>query len=427
MTQKIRDRQLEKRSNRLKIPLRTRTYKILGTGVALCYRRTSEQFGTWSVRIALADGRYNLKTLGNADDYDDANGQTILTFEQAQEAALARFKALQQDGGIIKSPYTVAEAVDAYLEWFRVHRKSIVETEAMIRAHILPTFGEDVIDTLKSERIKAWLTRLASKPARKRSKLGAATAHREAPKDDDEKRSRKSTANRILTVFKAILNKAYEDDKVSTCDAWKKVKPFKSVDEPVVRFLQPQEATRLLNTSEPDFRKLVNAALMTGARYSELTAMTVADFSQEGASIFVRPSKSGKGRHIPLTAEGVQVFADATLGKTGRELIFTRANGSTWGKNYQVRPLLAACTIAKIEPAIGFHELRHTYASLLAQAGADLLTISKLLGHADTRITSRHYAHLCDKTLASAVNRFLPNFGTPPAGNVKALKTKSII
>jgi integrase len=61
-------------------------------------------------------------------------------------------------------------------------------------------------------------------------------------------------------------------------------------------------------------------------------------------------------------------------------------------------------------PAISFHELRHTYASHLAQAGVDLLTISKLLGHADTRVTSRHYAHLADKTLAEAVTK-LPSFG----------------
>jgi integrase len=65
--------------------------------------------------------------------------------------------------------------------------------------------------------------------------------------------------------------------------------------------------------------------------------------------------------------------------------------------------------VAKIQPAIAFHELRHTYASHLAQAGVDLLTISKLLGHADTRMTSTHYAHLADKTLAAAVTR-LPSF-----------------
>ena len=84
----------------------------------------------------------------------------------------------------------------------------------------------------------------------------------------------------------------------------------------------------------------------------------------------------------------------------------------TWLKNHQSRLMKSACEQAKIEPPIGFHELRHTYASLLAQAGVDLLTISKLLGHADTRITSRHYAHLCDKTLANAVKAHLPSFGT---------------
>jgi integrase len=70
------------------------------------------------------------------------------------------------------------------------------------------------------------------------------------------------------------------------------------------------------------------------------------------------------------------------------------------------------------------HQSRHTYASLLAQAGADLLTISKLLGHADTRITSRHYAHLCDKTLANAVNRFLPSFGEAPKGKVSSINKR---
>jgi len=60
------------------------------------------------------------------------------------------------------------------------------------------------------------------------------------------------------------------------------------------------------------------------------------------------------------------------------------------GKNHHIRVLKEANDKAKIALTIGLHELRHTYTSLLAQAGADLLTISKLLGHADTRVTSRH-------------------------------------
>jgi site-specific recombinase XerD len=119
-------------------------------------------------------------------------------------------------------------------------------------------------------------------------------------------------------------------------------------------------------------------------------------------------------------------MAKAAIGKKGTELIFLRADGAAWGKNYHVRPLLAACRVAKIEPAVGFHELRHTYASLLAQAGADLLTISKLLGHADTRITSRHYAHLCDKTLANAVNRYLPIFAEIKSDKVAPINKRAV-
>jgi site-specific recombinase XerD len=63
---------------------------------------------------------------------------------------------------------------------------------------------------------------------------------------------------------------------------------------------------------------------------------------------------------------------------------------------------------------------------LLAQAGADLLTISKLLGHADTRVTARHYAHLCDKTLANAVNALLPSFGAREPTNVQQLRPKPV-
>lgn len=114
-------------------------------------------------------------------------------------------------------------------------------------------------------------------------------------------------------------------------------------------------------------------------------------------------------------------FRGLVAGKRGDELVLTKQDGAEWGKNHHVRLLQAACENAKIEPAISFHELRHTYASALAQLGVDLLTISKLLGHSDTRITSRHYAHLCDKTLAEAVKK-LPSFGHIRESKITAIR-----
>ncbi len=105
-----------------------------------------------------------------------------------------------------------------------------------------------------------------------------------------------------------------------------------------------------------------------------------------------------------MASQGIRTHVLVT-GKTGDELILTRADGKQWGHNHRVRALDAACKVAKVKPVVSFHELRHTYASNLVQAGVDLLTISKLLGHADTRITAKHYAHLADKTLAQAVTK----------------------
>jgi site-specific recombinase XerD len=70
------------------------------------------------------------------------------------------------------------------------------------------------------------------------------------------------------------------------------------------------------------------------------------------------------------------------------------------------------CEAAGIEPSIGFHGLRDTFASHLVMAGVSLLTVSKLLGHADTRTTEKYCAHLAPDYLHKAINDHLPDFLT---------------
>jgi site-specific recombinase XerD len=86
-----------------------------------------------------------------------------------------------------------------------------------------------------------------------------------------------------------------------------------------------------------------------------------------------------------------------------------------------VRPLLEACKRAKISPAIGFHVLRHTYASLLVMAGAPLQVVAQNLGHADTRMTERHYAHLASSYVADTIRTLSPRLGVFKASNVVRL------
>jgi integrase len=74
-----------------------------------------------------------------------------------------------------------------------------------------------------------------------------------------------------------------------------------------------------------------------------------------------------------------------------------------WGKSDQSRFMREACATAENTPAISFHDLRHTYGSRLAMRGVPMGVIAVQLGHADTRMTERHYAHLAPSYVADTV------------------------
>src|SRR3569833_4790133 len=79
---------------------------------------------------------------------------------------------------------------------------------------------------------------LALGPARKRTRAeAAAPALRAPPLTPEAQRARKASANRVLTIFKALLNKAFQDDLVTNALAWRKVKPFHIVFLSSSRFL----------------------------------------------------------------------------------------------------------------------------------------------------------------------------------------------
>ena len=122
-------------------------------------------------------------------------------------------------------------------------------------AWILPELGSVQVEKLTTDRLNRWRNKLATQPKRVRTKRTAEKpATRETPDDDDARRTRKATANRILTMLKAALNRAFQADRVASDSAWRKVKPFAKVDEAVVRYLTADEARRLVKACREDFR-----------------------------------------------------------------------------------------------------------------------------------------------------------------------------
>ncbi|MGE0357299.1 MAG: tyrosine-type recombinase/integrase [Burkholderiales bacterium] len=444
MARTVRNARLENRTQRLKLAAGKRHWAGIAPGVALGYRRTKAGFGTWSVRVLedSAAGRYSLTAIGVADDIENANGREVLTYFQAVEKARgalgsARDKAKGERSG----PLTVAAAIEDYLAWFRVHRKSARATETTLKAHVIPEFGRSLVADLTTREIARWHERLATaaprvrklKPgskrdlARERARIrraaeGAPEPSPPAPAlaSPEALRQRKASANRILSVLRAVLNHAWREGHVPSDTAWRRVKPFHNAGEPRVRYLEPAEATRLANASAPDLRRLVSAALLTGCRYGELVNLYVEDYHRDARAIHVRDSKSGRPRHVPLNADGEAFFAALTAGRAAGETMLLRDDGRPWGVNHQVKPMAAACAAARIDPPVSFHILRHTYGSWLAMRGVPLQVIAEALGHADTRITAKHYAHLAPSHVAQVIRDNLPSLPVA-ASNVAAL------
>jgi site-specific recombinase XerD len=77
-----------------------------------------------------------------------------------------------------------------------------------------------------------------------------------------------------------------------------------------------------------------------------------------------------------------------------------------------------ACRAARIEPAAGFHILRHTNASHLVMSGVPLNVVAHNLGHADTLMTERHYSHLAPSYIAETIRKFAPEYGAGEVTNV---------
>lgn len=302
------------------------------SGFHIGYRK-GERGGSWVLRQK-KEGlkKYTKITIGKADDVLDSNDIDVLSFKEAQIKAHEHIDALLNQ--VHKT--TVEYAATHYMKWFQENRKSVRETQNTIDAHILSYFGHKLISELTTKEIKVWHLKLAASAARKRSSKFSAQQYSDHPDTDNQKRSRKATANRILTVFKAILNKAFQDEMVNDDLPWRRVKPFEKVDEAKIRFLTEYEARRLINACDPSLRQIVQAALYTGDRYNEIASLHVIDLQLSGRpNIYIQPSKSGKGRHVFLNEAGASFFKSVLIGKLGNEYVFTKENNTPWGKNHQ--------------------------------------------------------------------------------------------
>jgi integrase len=388
---------LSTREARQKLPRQHEPYRHeVRRGLHIGYRKGRDG-GTWWLR-EYRDRRQAKRPVGIADDQLDANGETVFSWADLLKIALGETRPTVTRS----AAYTLRQAFEDYWE-FRAAKSSphsVLVDQTKVNRDVLPKLGSRDVNELTTYDLQKWRDRQV-KPS----------------SDPEILRRQRSSANRAWSVLRACLNHAYNTGKAQSDEAWRRVRPFRGVDMPRTRFLSVEEAKRLLNVMPEDFRQLARGSLYTGLRHGELIALLVSDVTE--GQVRVRLSKSGKPRSVPLNDEGGDFFDRMTAGKRGDELVFTRADGSLWYRMQASRYMKDACAAAKIEPPAPFHDLRHSYASLLINRGTDAEIIKELLGHADLRMTLRTYAHLLNRTVAKAVKRKLPSFGLEPSKVIK--------
>jgi integrase len=310
-------------------------------------------------------------------------------------------------------PPTVAATVPELAPLFDAFAKSFLETYAttnnkpsevetkkmILRQHLVPAFGELRLGAIDIEQIERY------KASKVRAGLSA------------------KTVNNHLTVLRKLLDVAREWKKLASVPAIKWLK----APEPEFTFLTFDQADRLIECTAPEFRPLITLALRTGLRLGELRALRWCDVDLPNARIVVRRAvarsvigtpKNGKKREVPLSDQALSVLK-AHRHLRG-ELVFCRADGSMLSKGELKWPLWSACRRASLD-RIGWHVLRHTFASHLAMRGAPLKAVQELLGHATIEMTLR-YAHLSPDSRREAVR--LLDEGGGAKGNLRAIETK---
>ncbi len=222
--------------------------------------------------------------------------------------------------------------------------------------------------------------------------------------------SNKTIRNR-LTILNKCLTTAYEwlelDGRPPRVK-WPKCAPAKT------DYLSLEECELLLSHASGTLHEMILTALRTGMRQGEIKGLQWSSIDWQTRSLAVRhsrddyrkvlvPPKSNRERHIPLD---IDVYAVLYRRKRATGYVFLQRNRQPFNNDRMYHAIRKLCEEAGLRK-IGWHTLRHTFASHLAMRGVPIPAIKELLGHSSITTTMR-YAHIAPSTLRAAIDMLNP-------------------
>ena len=324
------------------------------------------------------------------------NGERIIrtlkfarTKKEAEQAeAVIMNQVFQQAYGFEAKPDKLFEnfVVESFLPYSEANKKSFYYDVLICRV-LVKAFRDKTLRQIAPPMIEEF----------KQEWLRTPTKH-------DRRRS-PATVNRFLSVLSKIFSLASDAELVDN-NPCRKVRQFRLNNERV-RVLSSEEERDLLSALSQNelVKQIVVFALNTGFRRGEIFDLKWFDIDFNRRMIQIRQSKSNKKRVVPMNATIWEL-----LNSMARTSEFVFPSPKTGIRLNQIkRSFRRAVDEAGLQD-FRFHDLRHTAATRMADAGADAFTIMKILGHSDIRMTAR-YTHATDAALRRAVTNLDRNSG----------------
>jgi integrase len=262
--------------------------------------------------------------------------------------------------------------LDSYLPWAYSNKISADSDESKIRIHLLPVFGNVRIDQITTQSLQRYIDQL---------KLTHTPA----------------TCNRHLSLLSRLLKMAVQFGSIAKNPAIGIRKAQENNERH--RFLSGDEISRFLESLAKDENPVAAAflefLLYTGVRRSEALNAKWENVDMFKKVWFIPRTKNGKHRHVILNPKALELLKRLRQQPNNPYLFPGKLEGKPLNNPQK-------CFIRTLERAgikdFRIHDLRHTHASIAINNGASLYEVQHLLGHSQTKTTSR-YAHLADDTL----------------------------
>ena len=281
----------------------------------------------------------------------------------------SKFKVQQIEGQFFNKPQNQVISFENYLNHAKLHKKTWLTDEFRWNKHIA---GKDF-------KTKQGILGIL----KKQQEAGCAPA----------------TVHHSLKLIRRVYSWHIENGLYTSPNPCDRIK-LAQYDNRVNNILNKEQISSLkdfLSTWKNRRAALVIAfALFTGRRRGEILGLKWEDIDWAGPSITCHNTKNGSTISFPVNNSAFEILTEAKSIQIS-ELVFPCLSGKYFhiSKTWQLLAL-------RLKLTIRFHDLRHTYASLLASSGqVDIYTLKTLLGHKDIKLTER-YSHLSDGRLRSS-------------------------